>query len=94
MFIISRFLETKTEYKLSQSTITIFIDTEKGNELNDSTLEDFFISEESVIYIFNNLWKKLSTGIDNSTNTDLRNIFLIISSIILISLAHGKLQKL
>lgn len=70
----SGFLCTKSEYEDNHSTITLFSNNKKSNELNDIEADDYFVTLDSLTYIFNNLNNKLSSGIDKIPNIILKHI--------------------
>lgn len=69
-----RFLETKSEYESNRSSYTIFNEDKKANRIGESQSDDFFITEEKILYIFRNLRNKLSSGVDTIPNIILKNI--------------------
>lgn len=72
--LFSSFLETKNEFETNQTCLTIFNANKKANELNETLADQYFITKDSIFYIFNNLRQKLSSGIDKIPNIILRNI--------------------
>lgn len=70
----SDFVQTKFDYEAGHRTITIFSGNKKANKLDDIEAGEFFVTLDKLIYIFSNLNKKLSFGIDKIPNIILKHI--------------------
>lgn len=68
------FLEAKTSFERNRTTLTMFTETKRANSLNDTETGNFFVTHDTIKYIFQNLRKKTSSGLDNIPNVVLKNI--------------------
>ncbi|KAI8130893.1 RNA-directed DNA polymerase from mobile element jockey [Lucilia cuprina] len=70
----NRFLYSKLEYEDNHLSVTNFDNEKRANQLNFSQTEEFFVTLESLTYIFQKLNNKLSFGVDKIPNIVLKHL--------------------
>lgn len=70
----NQFLESKETYEYNQTTITNFSSDNNSDNLSESETKNYFITKNKLLYIFQNLKGKLSSGVDTIPNIVLKNI--------------------